>query len=296
MVFRLRWPTEFPTIIQPFGVNTTGVADFYTRFGLPAHEGIDFAAPTGSKIFACADGLIRQISDGRQSDGTVHAYGVHIRISHHTDEGQFETIYGHLLRPREELKVGDFVTAGMWIATADNTGNSRGDHLHLTLKKRGASQGNESKFVTAQGTVLSYPRDLIDPTPYLDPFMSADNMFKASMLKSVNNLVFLEDVTIPDETVLPGGSVFIKTWKVRNNGTVDWMKDYKFTFIANTPMTSFLEVPMPPARVSQDATISIAMEAPRRPGRYKCTWRARDPQGNFFGDDVWLIIRVVKGS
>jgi hypothetical protein len=291
MPFRLRWPTEFPTIIQPFGVNWTGVPDFYTRFGLPAHEGIDFAAPTGSRIFACADGIISQISDGRQLDGTVHAYGVHIRIRHQTDEGDFETVYGHLLKPREDLKAGDFVTTGLWIATADNTGNSRGDHLHLTLKKRGATERGESKFTTADGREVTYPRDLIDPTPFLDPFVR-----ETSMLKAVQNLVFLEDVTIPDETVLPGGSVFIKTWKVRNNGTVDWANNYTFTFIANTPMTSFLEVPMPPARVSQDATISIAMEAPRQPGRYKCTWRARDAQGNFFGDDVWLIIRVVKGS
>lgn len=291
MPFRLRWPTEFPSIIQPFGVNTTGIPDFYTRFGLPAHEGIDFAAPTGSRVFACADGVIRQISDGRQPDGTIHAYGVHIRIQHLTDEGEFETVYGHLLRPREELRAGDLVRAGDWIATADNTGNSRGDHLHLTLKKRGASANGESRFTQPNGTVITYPRDLIDPTPFLDPFQA-----ETRRLKEANNLVFLEDVTIPDDTVVPGGGVFLKTWKVRNNGTVDWGSAYSFTFVANTPFTSFVEVPLPPARVSQDATITIAMEAPRQPGRYKCTWRARDPQGNFFGDDIWVIVRVVKGS
>lgn len=291
MPFRLRWPTEFPTIIQPFGVNLTGIPDFYTRFGLPAHEGIDFAAPTGSRVFACADGIVKEISDGKLPDGQAHAYGVHIRINHDTDEGQFETIYGHLLRPNDDLHAGDRVAAGQWIASADNTGNSRGDHLHLTLKKRGATLNGETKFTIFDGSLATYPRDLIDPTPFLDPFFREEPV---SLTRC--NLAFLEDVTIPDDTVLPGGSMFVKTWKVRNNGTVDWDNGYKFVFIANTPMTSFLEVPLPPARASQDATITIAMEAPRRPGRYKCTWRARDPQGNFFGHDIWTIIRVVKGS
>lgn len=293
MPFRLRWPTEFPTIIQPFGVNTTGVPDFYTRFGLPAHEGVDFAAPTGSKIFACADGVISQISNGKLPDGTTHPYGIHIRIKHETDEGEFETIYGHLLRRREGLTAGTAVTAGELIATADNTGNSRGDHLHLTLKKKDATSKGETKFTMADGKVVTYPRDIMNPMDFLDPFVIVTAEVK---VKLVNNLVFLEDVTIPDETIIPGGAPFVKTWKVRNNGTNDWGSGFTFEFIANTPMTAFTNVPLPPAKASQDATITIAMEAPRAPGRYKCTWRARDLEGNFFGHDIFVIIRVVKGE
>jgi murein DD-endopeptidase MepM/ murein hydrolase activator NlpD len=293
MPFRLRWPTEFPTIIQPFGVNTTGIPDFYTRFGLPAHEGVDFAAPTGSKIFACADGTISQISNGKQTDGSVHPYGIHIRIKHVADDGEYETIYGHLLKPREGLKTGDTVTAGELIANADNTGNSRGDHLHLTLKKKGATLGGETKFTMADGKVVTYPRDIMNPMAFLDPFTIETTR---TSVKPVNNLAFLEDVTIPDETVLPGGAPFVKTWKVRNNGTTDWASGFKFEFIANTPMTMFTDVPLPPAKASEDATITIAMIAPVTPGRYKCTWRARDPEGNFFGHDIFVIIRVVKGA
>jgi hypothetical protein len=293
MPFRLRWPTEFPSIIQPFGVNTTGIPDFYTRFGLPAHEGVDFAAPTGSKIFACADGVISQVvADGKQPDGSVHPYGIHIRIKHNTDEGEFETIYGHLLKPRDGLKAGNAVTAGELIATADNTGNSRGDHLHLTLKKKGATNRGETKFTMADGTEVTYPRDILNPMPFLAPFMAVAEEVKR---KPINDLVFLADVTIPDETIVPGGAPFVKTWKVRNNGTTDWGNGYKFEFIANTQLTMFAEMPLPPAKAGQDATITIAMQAPTAPGRYKCTWRARDPEGNLFGHDIFVIIRVVKG-
>jgi len=39
------------------------------------------------------------------------------------------------------VRVGQTVKAGQRIGLADNTGNSFGDHLHLTLKKIGAKTG-----------------------------------------------------------------------------------------------------------------------------------------------------------
>lgn len=163
--FRLGWPTEYSLIVQLFGVNTTGVPDFYTRFGLAAHEGLDFRAPHGSKIFACADGVISRID--RTDLG--HAYGVQIRIKHTASDAEYETAYGHLLSVRSDLKVGDAVRRGEMIALADNTGNSRGDHLHLLLKKRGATARGEQQQL-GDGRWVIYPSDIVNPTPYLDPF------------------------------------------------------------------------------------------------------------------------------
>ena len=33
---------------------------------------------------------------------------------------------------------------------------------------------------------------------------------------------FLADVTIPDNTVIPPGTSFVKTWKLRNDGNCAW--------------------------------------------------------------------------
>ena len=142
--FRLRWPTDYPIITQGFGENP----DVYRRWGLPGHEGVDIRAPLNANVYACADGVVYRVHDGTGN----HPYGVHIRIQH---ADGYRTIYAHLNRAL--VHSGQTVRAGDLIGLANSTGNSTGHHLHLTLKKEGA---------TAAG-LTTYPRDIIDPTPFL---------------------------------------------------------------------------------------------------------------------------------
>ena len=149
--FSLVWPTNYDLITQPFGVNP----QIYRRYGLPGHEGVDIRAVTGSPIYASASGRVYRVHDGRDSN----PYGIHVRIRH---LGGYKTVYAHL---KEALvSVDDEVSAGQRIALADSTGNSSGSHLHLTLKKEGATQRGET----------SYPSDIIDPTPYLQKMGGRD--------------------------------------------------------------------------------------------------------------------------
>ncbi len=151
MSFRLRWPTEYDGVTQRFGANP----QFYRKFGLPGHEGLDFRAPEGSGIYAAAAGSVTEVRLDGNRDPARHPYGNQIRLQH---AGGFATIYAHL---SEVLVVeGQQVAAGERIGLAGNTGNSSGAHLHLTLKEAGA---------TAAGRT-TYPHDIIDPTPYLGPF------------------------------------------------------------------------------------------------------------------------------
>jgi hypothetical protein len=305
MPLRLRWPTQFPGIIQEFGVNRTGVPNFYTQFGLPAHEGLDFVAPTGSEIYACADGIVKEVGKGFLPDGKMHPYGILIRLTHVLPEGEYETIYAHLLRPRPDLRAGMPVKAGELVGIADNTGHSKGDHLHLTLKKKGATQRGETKFTMANGQVVTYPRDILNPSLFLDPFMAAgstpnpqiNNTIQSGGTtpapKPVDKLVFVSDVTIPDESVLPAAGPFKKTWQVRNNGTTDWV-NFKLAFLGNTPMTQVGEVNLPDAKPGDEVLVSVELIAPTIPGRYKTTYRAKNGAGEFFGTELFALIRVVK--
>ena len=143
--FRLLWPTDYPKLNQAFGANH----HFYRRWGLPGHEGLDIRAPMRSGVYACAAGSVYRVHDG--SGG--HPYGIHVRIRH---QDGYRTIYAHL--HRSFVTVGQQVEAGEQIGLANSTGNSTGSHLHLTLKKEGA---------TASG-LTSYPSDIIDPTPFLE--------------------------------------------------------------------------------------------------------------------------------
>ncbi|MCB0009577.1 MAG: M23 family metallopeptidase, partial [Anaerolineales bacterium] len=139
------WPTEFQKITQYFGANPQN----YAQFGLPGHEGIDIRAPTGSRVFAVAAGEVFRV----HTDASSHNYGIHIRIQHQDD---YKTVYGHL--ESVNVREGQIVEAGQMIGYADNTGNSFGSHLHLTLKKIGVHYP-------------PWPREIIDPLPFLLPLL-----------------------------------------------------------------------------------------------------------------------------
>ncbi len=148
--FKLAWPTEYPVMTQPFGANP----QYYRRFGLPGHEGVDIRAPMNSPVYACAAGRVYLIHDGRGN----HPYGIHVRIQHSRAAGSnlpFRTVYAHLSRAL--VSEDEIVQTGQRIGLADSTGNSDASHLHLTLKKDGATERGETIF----------PHDIIDPTFYL---------------------------------------------------------------------------------------------------------------------------------
>jgi len=150
-MIRLRWPTDYGTMTQPFGARP----EVYQVFGLPGHEGLDFQAPAGSNVYAAAAGTVSEVRLDDNIDLLKKPYGNQVRIQH--GDG-YETIYAHLSQVL--VARGQRVEAGCLIGLAGSSGNSSGPHLHLTLKKRGATQSGATHF----------PYDIIDPTPYLEPF------------------------------------------------------------------------------------------------------------------------------
>ena len=142
--FYLLWPTDYSVVTQKFGVNE----HIYSRFGMPGHEGIDIRALNNTDIYCCADGEVYLVHTNPKS----HPYGIHVRIRH---KDGYKTVYAHLAQPL--VKEDQVVSAGQVIGKADSTGASTGSHLHLTLKRDGATERGETKF----------PKDVIDPTPFL---------------------------------------------------------------------------------------------------------------------------------
>jgi murein DD-endopeptidase MepM/ murein hydrolase activator NlpD len=145
--FFLSWPAPFPAIVtQAYGINP----QWYKPFGLPGHEGIDMRALNGTPIYAMADGEVSRVEPNAASG----PYGIHVRLKHmHPDEGEFRTVYAHF----EEIKValGQKVIRGEVLGLSDNTGNSSGPHLHITLKHIG------------HGSPWMNTSDIVNPTPYL---------------------------------------------------------------------------------------------------------------------------------
>ncbi len=95
----------------------------YTRM----HRGLDFAANTGTPIYAAGDGTITRI-------GKNGSYGNYIRIRH---TNGFETAYAHMRRFTRGLRKGSRVKQGDIIGQVGQTGVVSGPHLHYEVLQNG---------------------------------------------------------------------------------------------------------------------------------------------------------------
>jgi murein DD-endopeptidase MepM/ murein hydrolase activator NlpD len=89
-----------------------------------AHQGVDYAAPTGTPVRATADGVVAFA--GRQG-----GYGNVIFVRH---QGTYSTVYGHLSRFAPAVKDGARVRQGDTIGYVGMTGWATGPHLHYEFR------------------------------------------------------------------------------------------------------------------------------------------------------------------
>ena len=109
-----------------------------------------------------------------------------------------------------------------------------------------------------------------------------------------NQLQFLDDLTVPDGMEVTPGEEITKRWLVRNTGSCNWNRTYSLELISGLSLGAGTEKELIPARQSTDAVIEILFTAPDNPGRYNSWWQAYDPDGNRFGDPVYMEISVLS--
>lgn len=125
-----------------------------------AHHGVDYAAPTGTPVYAIGNGKV--IAKAYQARGG----GNFVKIKHN---GAYVTTYMHLSRFAKGLKVGDHVKQKQVIGYVGSTGLSTGPHLDfrvhengkpinpLTIKsqpKKPISEANKEAFGTLRDSIL----------------------------------------------------------------------------------------------------------------------------------------------
>ncbi|HEX9330963.1 MAG TPA: NBR1-Ig-like domain-containing protein [Anaerolineales bacterium] len=108
----------------------------------------------------------------------------------------------------------------------------------------------------------------------------------------VNNLTFVEDLTIPDNTVTTFGLILDKQWSVQNSGTCNWNDEYRLKHIGGAALDAPEEIALYPARAGTQATIQIHFTAPFTEGVYESAWQATDADGIAFGDPIYVRIVV----
>jgi hypothetical protein len=108
----------------------------------------------------------------------------------------------------------------------------------------------------------------------------------------VDNLSFIDDVTVEDGTsFLPGASID-KQWLIQNSGTCNWDETYRLKWVGGNPMGAAEEQALYPARAGTQPTLRVTFTAPAESGSYESAWQAVDPKGNFFGDLIFIKIVV----
>lgn len=93
------------------------------------HNGIDYAAARGTKVFAAGAGIVEHMY--RSS-----SYGNYIRLRH---ADGYATAYAHLNHFAPGIKMGSIVKQGQTIGAVGSTGQSTGPHLHFELIHKGRS-------------------------------------------------------------------------------------------------------------------------------------------------------------
>lgn len=102
------------------------------------HNGLDYACPVGTPIYAAADGVVARAElDTATASNPKSGYGYHVRIQHGNG---WTSIYGHF--SQIQVKTGQRILAGEVIGLSGNTGFSTGPHLHFEVRTGVAIQSS----------------------------------------------------------------------------------------------------------------------------------------------------------
>ena len=112
---------------------------------------------------------------------------------------------------------------------------------------------------------------------------------------------FIDDVTIPDDTVMKPGQTFRKVWRIQNGGSCACNSGYQLIYTGGDSMGTNYGVNLSgPVNPGDTVDVSIDLTAPYAYGTYQSNWKLRSPSGNVFGtsnsenDAIW--VKIVVGT
>ncbi len=113
---------------------------------------------------------------------------------------------------------------------------------------------------------------------------------------------FVEDVTVPDHTRIAPGAAFVKTWRIRNDGTCSWGPGYALSSLIftggdalNAQMDGHILTVVNPGNTFD---VSVSLIAPVQSGEYVGEWRLEAGSFGTFGfgpNDAPLTVDIVVG-
>jgi murein DD-endopeptidase MepM/ murein hydrolase activator NlpD len=120
--FLVRKPVLAGIMRSGFGLRRHPILG-YTKM----HTGVDWAAPSGTPIYASGNGVVEKA-------GWESGYGKYVRIRH---TNGYETAYGHMTAFARGIDENTRVRQGQVIGFVGSTGLSTGSHLHYEILVNG---------------------------------------------------------------------------------------------------------------------------------------------------------------
>jgi hypothetical protein len=116
---------------------------------------------------------------------------------------------------------------------------------------------------------------------------------QGTSLALCDNLEFVADVTVPDDTTMSPGQDFVKTWRVKNAGSCPWGDGYELVYAdyANE-MSGQPQALTQVVQPGQEVEVSIQFTAPDAIGEYLSAWQMSNPAGVTFPEAIYVRIIV----
>jgi murein DD-endopeptidase MepM/ murein hydrolase activator NlpD len=140
----LRSPLEFSRVSSGFGMRKHPFLQSWR-----AHQGVDYAAPTGTRVRAVSDGVV-------EFAGRNGGYGNVVVLRH---QGTYSTVYAHLSSFARGLRAGSRVVQGDTIGAVGQTGWATGPHLHYEFRIAGVARNPLSVALPAAAPLALHELD-----------------------------------------------------------------------------------------------------------------------------------------
>jgi murein DD-endopeptidase MepM/ murein hydrolase activator NlpD len=152
----LRSPLEYSRISSGFGIRHHPFLQTWR-----AHNGVDYAAPAGTRVRSVGDGLVDFV-------GQQGGYGNVIIVRH---PGNITTVYAHLIGFTRGLRKGTTVAQGDIIGAVGQSGWATGPHLHYEFRTSG--QARNPLAVVLPAALPIAPSEMVAFRGQADPLRCA---------------------------------------------------------------------------------------------------------------------------
>ncbi len=133
-------------------------------------------------------------------------------------------------------------------------------------------------------------------TPTAQPTAQFINPTPTDQANCTDAALFIEDVTIPDNSKIEANSPFTKTWLIKNTGTCIWNSRYTLVFSGGDRLSAPESIMFPETLPEATTKISVNLIAPAADGFYTGLFAIKNPAGKTVAigslASMWVKIRV----